>query len=237
MTKNLKYSRVLLKLSGEALGSSGQGIESAKLVNVVKELRVLRRLGVELALVIGAGNIWRKRNQGGGMDEVTADYLGMVATIMNALVLKQALVKSGIKTRVQSYLGTDIPGIEKINSTNAQKALKAGEVVIFASGTGKPFFTTDTAAAQQAAAVEAEVIIKAGPVDGVYSADPFKVKSAHKYGIITMREALKWNLGVMDKEAFKICANKKMPIIVCKWGRGVLANVVKGKSIGTLVTI
>lgn len=237
MSGGLRYRRILLKLSGEALGQSGQGIESAKLINTVKELRVFHRLGVELALVIGGGNIWRKRNQGKGMDAVTADYLGMIATVMNALVLKKVLVKNGVKARVQSYLGTDIAGIEHMNIANAKKILKAGGVVIFASGTGKPFFTTDTAAAQQAVAVGAEVIIKAGPVDGVYSADPLKVKRARKYGIITMREALKWNLRVMDREAFKICAKKKIPIIVCKWSSGILAEVVKGKRVGTLVTV
>jgi len=228
----LQYKRILLKLSGEALGSNG--ISHNKLNLVVKQLRALHLSGVELAVVIGGGNIWRKRNQGQGFNPVAADYLGMIATIMNALALKQALEKAGVKTQIQSAINIKVPGTEKVNAVKAQSALARGQVVIFAGGTGKPFFTTDTAAALQAAAIKAEVIIKASTTDGVYTADPKKFKSAKKLAHITIKEAIKKNLGIMDKQAFKICQQRKIPIVVCKWGSN-LVSIVQGKKIGTHV--
>jgi len=236
MALKLKYRRILLKLSGEALGLSGQGINPRKLESVVREVRNLRRLGVELALVIGGGNIWRKRSQDRGMDPVTADYLGMLATVMNALALQQALQRFGVKTQVQSAVAFDLPMVEVLNPAKARAALKRGQVVIFAGGTGKPFFTTDTAAAQRAAEVKADGIIKASPIDGVYSSDPTKNRKATKYMTLTMREALARKLEVMDRDAFRICAKHKIPIVVCKWGKGNVVRVVQGKRVGTLVT-
>lgn len=235
MSHQLAYRRILLKLSGEALGRAG--IEPAKLSLVVNELRALRRRGCELALVIGGGNIWRKREQGKGMDEVAADYLGMLATVMNALALRQSLKRAGLRVRVQSYLATDTPGIEPVNSSRASAALRKGEIVIFASGTGKPFVTTDTAAVRQAVAIRADAIIKAGPADGVYTADPEKVKRAKKFTTITIREALRRKLGFMDSSALKLCARAKVPIIVCRWGKGTLLKVVLGARVGTVVTV
>ncbi len=232
----LAYHRVLLKLSGEALGASGQGIDPHKLAEVVREVRSLRRLGVELAMVIGAGNIWRKRNQGSHMDPVTADYLGIIATVMNALALRQALQRAGVRVAVQSAVASGVPVVEPLHSARARAALKRGEVVVFAGGTGKPFCTTDTAAAERAVELRADVIVKLGPADGVYSADPAKVRRAKKLATITLRQALRYRLGFMDRAALKLCLEANMPVLVCRWQRGVLSRVLRGQQVGTLVT-
>ncbi len=233
--QQLAYRRILLKLSGEVLGQSGFGIEIVKLNQVVRELKTLHSLGVQVALVIGAGNIWRKREQGKGMNEVTADYLGMIATMMNAYVLERALNKVGIKAVLQSYLMSGNLGFNKVNNKSAKQELNKGKIIIFGGGTGKPFVTTDTLAARQAAALGVDLIIKAGPIDGVYSADPHKVKSAHKYKIISIKQVLRQNLKVMDRQAFLISARYHISIIVCKWCTGVVKQVVLGKKIGTLI--
>jgi len=237
MLSSLKYRRVLLKLSGEALSSAGRSIDSGKLKVVVSEIQALRRLGVELALVVGGGNIWRKREQGQGMDEVTADYLGMLATVMNALAIRQALQRGRIKTRVLSYLACDLPLVNRITKQTVQMAFKRGEVLILAGGTGKPFFTTDTAAARGAALIKAEVLVKAGPVDGAYTANPRRIKQAKKFKTLTIKEARARQLKVMDKQAFAICARKKIPIVVCRWQSGNIVKVVRGKKVGTEVTV
>ena len=236
MLTRLKYRRVLLKLSGEAFSSSGRSLEPKKLTVIVREIKVLRRLGVELGVVVGGGNIWRKREQGQGMDEVTADFMGMLATVMNALALRQALRRSGVKSHVFTYLAFDLPQVSRAAKASVRSALKKGEVVIFAGGTGKPFFTTDTAAARDADLIGADLLVKAGPVDGVYTADPRKVKTAKKFSSLTIREALKRRLKVIDKQAFILCQKKKIPIIVCRWRSGLLARAVKGRPLGTLVS-
>lgn len=230
----LVYRRILLKLSGEALGSGG--VDQQKLKLIVHELKFLRRLGVELAIVVGGGNFWRKRNQGKQMDERTADYLGLLATVMNSLALKSALHQSRLPSTLYSPVAFDLPGVERFDAILARGSLRRGEIVIFAGGTGRPFFTTDTAAAQRAIDVKAQVVVKAGPVDGVYSADPKKVRGAKKFSDLTLREAIKRHLGVMDRQAFRICAKAQVPIVVCKWGRGAVAKVALGRSIGTIIT-
>ncbi|MBI5466328.1 MAG: UMP kinase [Candidatus Kerfeldbacteria bacterium] len=236
MLPRLKYSRVLLKLSGEAFGSSGRTIEPKKLRAIVRELKTLRRLGVEIGVVVGGGNIWRKREQGQGLEGVTADYLGLLATVMNGLALRQALLRFGVPAVVQSAIAFDLPLVEGLNGTRARRELAQGKVVILAGGTGQVGFTTDTAAAIGAGLIKAEVLIKTGPVDGVYTADPRKVKTAKKFSSLTIREALRCKLGVMDKQAFILCQRKKIPIIVCRWRPGSLVRAVKGQSVGTLVS-
>ena len=231
----LQYHRVLIKLSGEALGQAGRGIEVSKLNNIAFEIKALHALGVELLVVMGAGNWWRKRQQGKGYDPATADYMGIISTDMNALALRDALNKQGLKAEVFSYVGTEIKMINKISKSAIDKALRAKKIIILAGGTGKPFFTTDTAAAQGAVRNKAEVIIKAGPADGVYSADPKKHKNAEKFLSLSIREVLKKDLKVMDKAAFEICLKYKMPILVCKWQKGNLLKAVTGSQIGTLV--
>ena len=229
------YHRILLKLSGESLGNSGTGIDLNKLKEVVDVIRALRALRVELAIVIGGGNIWRKRNQGGGMDEVTADFMGMVATVINALALQQRMFKSKIKVVVQSPICFDLPGVDKLNPSQAQKFLKSG-VVIFAGGTGKPFFTTDTSAVNRAQDIKANLIIKAGPADGVYTADPKTNKSAKKYLYLSFNEAIKKKLGVMDMSALKFCQKHGLKVLVCKWNKVNVLNAATGKKVGTLVS-
>lgn len=231
----LRYHRVLLKLSGEALGRSGQGIEIEKLNNVAEEIKALHTEGVELLIVMGAGNWWRKRKQGKGYDPVVADYMGIISTDINALALRDALNKKGVKCEVFSHVGTEVKLINKISRGAIEKSLKARRVVVLAGGTGKPFFTTDTAAAEGAVRNHAEVIIKAGPADGVYSADPTKHKNARKYQILSVKDAIKKDLKVMDKAAFEICQKNKIPILVCKWQKGNVLKAVKGVELGTLV--
>jgi len=236
MRRQLKYRRLLLKLSGEAFGQPGQGIDYKKLDAVARELASLRRFGIELGVVVGGGNIWRKRDQGRGMDPDTADYLGLLATVMNGLALRQALRRLKVLVVVQAAVAFDIPLAEPVNGARARKALAQGKIVIFAGGTGEVGFTTDTSAALAAGLVKADVIIKTGPVDGVYTADPLKVKSAKRFSTLTIREALRRRLEVMDRAAFLICAKKKIPIVVCKWKSGLTARAVLGKPVGTLVT-
>ncbi|MBI5733964.1 MAG: uridine monophosphate kinase [Candidatus Kerfeldbacteria bacterium] len=231
----LAYKRILLKLSGEALGNTGRGLDYKKLNMAVKEIRALTRLGVELGIAIGGGNWWRKRNQSKNFDAVSADYMGMTATVLNALALRQGLAKVGVFSLVQTTIGSEIPLLKPVNEVKARAALKQGRVVIFAGGTGKPFFTTDTAAAQQASLLGAKVLIKAGPADGVYSANPNKHKNAQKFDNLTIKQALRLNLGVMDRQAFAWCEKNKIPIIVCKWQKGMVAKVVRGLAIGTVV--
>lgn len=233
MKPRLKYKRVLLKLSGEALGV--QGISPQKLNEVVREVRALCRLGVELAIVMGGGNIWRKRDQGYGMDGKTADYLGLLGTVMNALALQQALQRAGVHVLTQLAVAVDVPIAAPFNKRTARAALNRGTIVIFGGGTGKPGFTTDTGAAQRAVEVAADIIIKAGPANGVYSADPRKVKQAKKFSTITVRQALRKRLGFMDRTALTMCAKAHMPIVVCRWGRGVVGRAVHGQRVGTLV--
>lgn len=232
----LKYKRVLLKLSGEALGAAG-GIKPQSLNLVVTEISRLRKMGVQVSVVVGAGNIWRKRTHGQGIDSATADYLGLLATVMNGLALHNALARKNIASTLQSPVAYDLPGIKSVDYTKAQELLNKKQVVIYAGGTGKPFFTTDTAAAQRAAGVKAQLIIKAGPVDGVYTADPRKFYGARKYKSLTVGEALAKKIKVMDRQAFVLCKKNHIPIIVCRWQKGVLSKIVKGEAVGTEISV
>jgi len=235
MTK-LRYQRVLLKLSGEALGAVGQGIDPAKLRQAARLIKQIKGRGLNLGIVMGAGNWWRKRNQGRGFEPKTADYIGITATLLNALALRQALLNLHIKVRLQTFVGSELEYAESINKLKARAALQRGEVVIFAGGTGKPFFTTDTAAAQQAVMIKADILVKLGPVDGVYNKDPQQYQSAHKFSELSIDEAIKLNLKVMDKEAFVICRQNKIPVLVCKWGSDKrLIDCLRARRGGTLV--
>jgi len=209
------YRRVLLKLSGEALmGEDAFGINRATIERMVQDIGEVQRMGVELAIVIGGGNIFRGVALGAsGMDRATADYMGMMATIMNAMALQDAMRNAGIQARVQSALNVE-QVIEPYIRPKAMRYLDEGKVVIFAAGTGNPFFTTDTAAALRGSEMGAEVVLKATKVDGVYSADPKKDPAAVRYARISFDDALGRNLQIMDATAFALCRDQGLPIRV-----------------------
>lgn len=233
------YKRVLLKLSGEALmGEDSYGINQATLERMVGEVRDVVRGGTELAIVIGGGNIFRGVALGSaGMDRATADYMGMLATVMNALALQDALRQAGVPARVQSALKIE-QVVEPYIRPKALRYLEEGKVVIFAAGTGNPFFTTDTAAALRGAEMGAEVVLKATKVDGVYTADPARDPSATRYATISFDEAISRNLKVMDATAFALCRDQGLPIIVFSiFKEGALARVVGGADEGTRVHV
>jgi uridylate kinase len=226
--------RVLLKLSGESLSDSSSSISEKSLFRITKEIKsVVDKASAQLAIVIGAGNIWR----GGGkfIERVTADKMGMLATVMNSLALNDSLVKAGIKSTVFSACGVS-DFVEKFNREKTLECLNQGYVVIFAGGTGNPFFTTDTASALRSAEINADILLKATQVDGVYSADPKKDKSAVKYDVLTFQEALNKRLAVMDAEAFSLCMEARISIIIFDFYKdGNLQKVVSGEKIGTRV--
>ncbi|WP_101101745.1 UMP kinase [Macromonas bipunctata] len=231
------YKRILLKLSGEALmGDDAFGINRATIVRMVDEVAEVTRLGVEVAVVIGGGNIFRGVAGGSvGMDRATADYMGMLATVMNALALGDAMEKAGIKARVMSAIAID-QVVEPYVRPKALQYLEEGKVVVFAAGTGNPFFTTDTAAALRGAEIGAEMVLKATKVDGVYTADPKKDPSATRYNTITFDEAMARQLEVMDATAFALCRDQNLPIKVFSiFKSGALRRVVLGEDEGTLV--
>jgi uridylate kinase len=233
------YKRILLKLSGEALmGDDAYGINRATIVRVVEEIAEVTRLGVEVAIVIGGGNIFRGVAGGAvGMDRATADYMGMLATVMNALALADTLEKSGVVARVMSAIAIE-QVVESYVRPKALQYLEEGKVVVFAAGTGNPFFTTDTAAALRGAEVGAEIVLKATKVDGVYTADPQKDPSARRYSAITFDEAMVRNLKVMDATAFALCRDQGLPVKVFSIVKqGALRNVVLGGDEGTLVHV
>lgn len=233
------YKRVLLKLSGEALmGDDAFGINRATIERMVAEIKEVVETGVEMAVVIGGGNIFRGMAGGAaGMDRATADYMGMLATIMNALALQDAMKHAGLEARVQSALRID-QVVEPYIRPRAMRHLSEGKIVIFAAGTGNPFFTTDTAAALRGVEIGAEVVLKATKVDGIYSADPKKDPKATRYSDITFDEAISKNLGVMDATAFALCRDQKMPIKVFSiFKEGGLMRVIKGEDEGTLVHV
>ncbi len=233
------YKRVLLKLSGEALmGEEAFGINRATVESMVADIKEVVQLGVEVAIVIGGGNIFRGVALGAsGMDRATADYLGMMATIMNAMALQDALRRAGVEARAQSALNIE-QVVESYIRPKALRYLEEGRVVIFAAGTGNPFFTTDTAAALRGAEVGAEVVLKATKVDGVYSADPKKDPKATRYTSLTFDEALAKNLQIMDATAFALCRDQKLPIKVFNITKaGALRRVVMGEDEGTLVHV
>jgi uridylate kinase len=233
-----RYRRILLKLSGEALaGRQGYGIEPDVLVRVAEEVKGVVNLKVQVAMVIGGGNIFRGLAAWtGGMERATADYMGMLATVINALALQDAVEKTGVPTRVLSAIEMRAVA-EPYIRRRAIRHLEKGRVVIFAAGTGNPFFTTDTAAALRAVEIGAEVILKATKVDGVYSADPKKDSAATRIPRLGYIEVLNRGLAVMDATAISLCMDNKLPIVVFDLTeRGNIARIVKGEPVGSLVT-
>lgn len=232
------YRRVLLKISGEALmGEQNYGIDVEVARSVAGELQAVVDLGVEIAVVVGGGNIFRGVSKSAGdMDRSSADYIGMLATVMNAVVLQDALEKLNVNTRVMSAI--DIPQLaEPFIRRRAIRHLEKGRVVIFAAGTGNPYFTTDSAAALRALEIKADIILKATKVDGVYSADPMTDTSAELFGSITYRQVLERELRVMDASAISLCMDNRLPIIVFNMRKaGNIQRVVAGeKGVGTVV--
>jgi uridylate kinase len=233
------YKRILLKLSGEALMGDDQfGINRDTIVRMVNEIKEVTELGVQVAVVIGGGNIFRGVAGGAvGMDRATADYMGMLATVMNALALGDTMNKAGLMARVMSAINID-QVVEPYVRPKALQYLEEGKVVIFAAGTGNPFFTTDTAAALRGAEIGAEIVLKATKVDGVYSADPKIDSNATRYNKLTFDQAMMQNLGVMDAAAFALCRDQKLPIRVFSiFKNGALKRVVMGEDEGTLVHV
>src|SRR5215207_2807494 len=234
------FKRILLKLSGEALlGSQNYGIDTLMAETVAREIKAVHDLGVELAIVVGGGNIFRGVSKSAGnMDRGAADYIGMLATVMNSVVLQDALEKTGVYTRVLSAI--NIPQVaEPFIRRRAIRHLEKGRVVIFAAGTGNPYFTTDTAAALRALEINAEVILKATKVEGVYSADPVKDPTATRYDCITYQEVLERQLKVMDASAISLCMDNDLPIIIFNMRRpGNIMRVVTGEEgVGTRVCL
>ena len=234
-----KYKRVLLKLSGEALsGGTDYGIDATVLTKLANQIKQVIEMGVNVAIVVGGGNIWRgAKAEEEGMDRVTADYAGMLATVINALALQDALEKEGVFTRTQTAISIQQVA-EPYIRRRAVRHLEKGRVVIFAGGTGNPYMTTDTAAALRAIEIEAEVLLMTkNNVDGVYSADPRKKPDAKKLDKLTHLEALNMRLEVMDATALSLCLENKLPIIVFDLqSPGSLEQVVIGESIGTLIS-
>jgi uridylate kinase len=233
--ESVKYKRIMLKLSGEALaGENGYGIDFDVANRIAEEIKEIVDLGLEVGVVVGAGNIWRGRN-GEGMDRTTADYMGMLATCINSLALQDSLENIGVLTRVQTAI--EMKQIaEPFIRRRAMRHLEKGRVVIFAAGTGNPYFSTDTAAALRAAEIEADVILLAKKVDGVYNKDPHKYADAVKYDKLSYIEVLDKNLQVMDSTATSLCMDNSIPIIV--FGLDIPGNIkraVSGEKIGTLV--
>jgi uridylate kinase len=232
-----RYKRILLKLSGEALmGDDPFGINRATMERIVDEIAQVAQLGIETGVVIGGGNIFRGVALGAaGMDRATADYMGMLATIMNALALADVLRQKGINARVQSAINVE-QVVEPYIRPKAIRYLEEGKVVVFAAGTGNPFFTTDTAAALRGSEIGAEIVLKATKVDGVYTADPMKDPGARRYERITFDEAIQRNLKVMDATAFALLRDNKLPILVFSiFKPGALKRIVQGEDEGTLV--
>jgi uridylate kinase len=234
-----KYKRVLLKLSGEALGGEAEfGIDARVLAMVARQIRPVVEMGVGIAIVVGGGNIWRGAEAAEkGMDRVTADYAGMIATVINALALQDALEREGMATRVQSAIGVQQVA-EPYIRRRAIRHLEKGRVVIFAGGTGNPYMTTDTTAALRAIEMEAEVLLMSkNNVDGIYSADPLRFPDARKFDRLTHREALNLHLEVMDVTALSLCLENNLPIVVFDLRvPGSVERVVAGEPIGTLVS-
>jgi uridylate kinase len=234
-----KYKRILLKLSGEALmGEDAYGINRQTIEGIVQEIAAVARLGVELGVVIGGGNIFRGVAPGAaGMDRATADYMGMLATVMNALALQDAMRRAGLDCRVQSALNIE-QVVEPYIRGKAIRYLEEGRIVVFAAGTGNPFFTTDTAAALRASEVGAEIVLKATKVDGVYTADPKKDRAATRYARLSFDEAIQRNLRVMDATALTLCRDQKIPVNVFSiFKKDALLRVVAGEDEGTLVHV
>ncbi|HEY5293245.1 MAG TPA: UMP kinase [Burkholderiales bacterium] len=231
------YKRILLKLSGEALmGEDAYGINRATIDRIVAEIAVVAAMGLEIAVVIGGGNIFRGlAPAAAGMDRATADYMGMLATVMNALALQDAMRRGGLNGRVQSALNIE-QVVEPYIRGKAMRYLEEGKIVIFAAGTGNPFFTTDTAAALRGTEMGCDIVLKATKVDGVYSADPNTNPQARRYARLSFDDAINQNLKVMDATALTLCRDQKLPINVFSiFKAGALKRVVMGEDEGTLV--
>jgi uridylate kinase len=232
-----RYKRILLKLSGEAMmGDDAYGINRDTLWRIVNEIKTVADLGTEIGVVIGGGNIFRgMAGASSGMDRATADYMGMLATVMNAMALSDAMRQAGLNGRVQSALSIE-QVVEPYIRGKAIRYLEEGKIVIFGGGTGNPFFTTDTAAALRGSEIGAEIVLKATKVDGVYTADPKKDPAATRFAKICFDEAIGRNLAVMDATAFALCRDQKLPINVFSiFKAGALKRVVMGEDEGTLV--
>jgi uridylate kinase len=235
---NLKYHRILLKLSGEALaGPDGFGIDPLQAEAIAGRVQEVHQMGVEVAIVIGAGNLWRgKQGLDRGMDRATADYMGMLATVMNALALMDALERRNVYTRVQSAIEMRSVA-EPYIRRRAIRHLEKQRVVILSAGTGNPYFSTDTAAALRAMEIDADVLIKATKVDGVYDSDPKKNAKAKKFDQLTYIEVLNRRLEVMDSTAISLCMENNLPILVLNlWDPQALERALRGEQVGTLVT-
>lgn len=234
----MKYKRILLKLSGESLmGNKNYGIDPIMLQQYTAEIRKIKELGAEIAIVIGGGNIFRGvQAEKSGIDRVQGDYMGMLATLINAMALQSALEQGGMFTRLMS--GIKIESVcEPFIRRRAIRHLEKGRIVIFGAGIGNPYFTTDSTASLRAIEVEAEVVLKGTRVDGVYTADPEKDKTATKFRTISFQEVYKKNLNVMDMTAFTLCQENNLPIIVFDMNKmDNLVKLVKGEEIGTLIT-
>lgn len=237
--KDMKYKRILLKLSGEALlGDKEFGIDSSILAKYASEIKAVADLGIEVAIVIGGGNIFRGVSgvEGGMKDRANADYMGMLATVINAMALQGALENEGVYTRLLSAIKMEQVA-EPFIRRRAIRHLEKGRVVIFGAGTGNPYFTTDTAASLRAVEIEADVILKGTRVDGIYTADPEKDASATRFDEISFTDVIKRNLKVMDMTAFTLCQENKLPIVVFDMNKpGNVVNLVQGNKVGTLVS-
>jgi uridylate kinase len=233
-----KYARILLKLSGEALGGeSGVGICPEAVQDMAAQIREVRDLGVQVVIVLGGGNIFRGlAGSERGIERATGDYMGMLATVINSLALQDALEKLGVATRVQTSI-TMTQIAEPFIRRRALRHLEKGRVVIFGAGTGNPFFSTDTAAALRAVEVDADVLIKATKVDGVYDADPHKSPDANKFDTLTYIDVLNRRLEVMDSTAISLCMDNNLPILVVNlWAPDALERAMRGEKVGTMVT-
>lgn len=238
MEKELKYRRILLKLSGEALaGPSGFGVDPERAEDIAMRVKDVHELGVDVAIVIGAGNLWRGRSGlDRGMDRATADYMGMLATVMNALALMDAMERMGLYTRVQSAVEMHAVA-EPYIRRRAIRHLEKGRVVILGGGTGNPYFSTDTAAALRAMEIGADVLIKATKVDGVYDSDPMKNPDAVRFDHLSYMETINRRLQVMDSTAISLCMDNNLSILVLNlWNPEDLKGALYGEKVGTLVT-
>lgn len=235
---NLRFKRVLLKLSGEALaGEQGYGIDPSKADELAETVKAVHDEGVEVAIVIGAGNLWRgAQGMERGMERSTADHMGMIATVMNALALQDAIQRLGIVTRVQTAIKMESVA-EPYIRLRATRHLEKGRVVIIGGGTGNPYFTTDTAGALRAMEIGADVLIKATKVDGIYDKDPMKNDDARRYKTLNVADALEQRLKVMDATAFSLCMENELPIVVLNlWQKGDVVRLVNGEDVGTIVS-
>jgi uridylate kinase len=233
----MKYKRILLKLSGEALmGEQQYGIDPSRLAMYAAEVKQAVDAGVQVAIVIGGGNIFRgMQGAAKGMDRVQGDYMGMLATVINSMAIQAEIEKQGIPTRLLSGIAID-PIAEAMSRRKAVEYLNEGKVVVIAAGTGNPFFTTDTAAALRAVEIQADVILKGTRVDGIYTADPEKDKNAVKYNTVSYTEVYEKSLNIMDLTAFTLCKENKLPILVFNMNiPGNLLRIVNGENIGTIV--